>query len=313
MTERLNILLVDDNEDFLEVLGMDIEDLGFGVVTAPGVDEAFQVLAENQIDIIVSDLHMDGKSGMDFIFELRQRHNLTPFIFLTGAATKAVAVEALRNGAFDLLEKPIDPEELARVLRSAGQLVRKLQVEPSTVNATQEETQLVKLRSSAAAFDEMVKDSGVSESQEKRDEAEKAKPSAPLLDGDFEAAAATVAVKSQIDHVLKKNLTAISQLENGQFSKTALSFLCRSYSLVRESADQISDGALSAASETASNCFSFFRVSPRGISPEAVQTLMRYNTFLIDLNKYGQKAMKKHAAAIAETQALERELEENAA
>lgn len=326
MAENLRILLVDDNEDFLEVLSMDIEDLGFPTVTALSVDDAFEKMKNTHVDIIVSDLHMEGKSGMDFIFELRDKHNVIPFIFLTGAATKAVAVEALRKGAFDLLEKPIEPEELARVLRSAGKLVQSIQADSrSEVLRASDDPRIVNLRSSARAFDDLARDSGI-ESQpaadfiidlpnasSKKGEPTTESPESPLLEGNFEAAANHIKVKTLIDDLLKRSETAIDQLENGQFAKTSLSFLCRSYNLVRENAEQNNDAMLAAACETACSCFSFYRVNPKSLDKTSISLCKKYNEYLRDLNKYGSKVVKKYHSIIASVQELERLLDDSAA
>jgi CheY-like chemotaxis protein len=325
MAENLRILLVDDNEDFLEVLSMDIEDLGFPTVTALSVDEAFQKLGTTHVDIIVSDLHMEGKSGMDFIFELRDKKNLIPFIFLTGAATKTVAVEALRNGAFDLLEKPIEPEELARVLRSAGKLVNSIKADSQTqVVQETDDPRIVNLRSSARAFDDLARDSGIESkpaaafvidapSGSHAGEAESESQASPMLDGNFEAAANNIKVKTLIDDLLKRNETAIDQLDNGQFAKTSLSFLSRSYNVVRENAEQINDSMLGAACETASSCFSFYRVNPKSLNKNSVILFKKYNEYLRELNKYGSKVVKKYHTIVTSVQELERVLDDTAA
>jgi CheY-like chemotaxis protein len=327
MAENLRILLVDDNEDFLEVLSMDIEDLGFPTVTALSVDEAFQKLGTTHIDIIVSDLHMEGKSGMDFIFELRDKKNLIPFIFLTGAATKTVAVEALRNGAFDLLEKPIEPEELARVLRSAGKLVHSIKADShshSQVIREKDDPMIVNLRSSARAFDDLARDSGIESNPAAafvidvpRDattgEAKADPQAAPMLSGNFEEAAQNIKVKTLIDDLLKRNETAIDQLDNGQFAKTSLSFLSRSYNIVRENAEQINDSMLGSACETASSCFSYYRVNPKSLNKNSVILFKKYNEYLRELNKYGSKVVKKYHTIVTSVQELERVLDDSAA
>jgi CheY-like chemotaxis protein len=251
---------------------------------------------------------MDGKSGMDFIAELRQKHNLIPFIFLTGAATKSVAVEALRNGAFDLLEKPIEPEELARVLRSAGQLVHRIQSDEGVAVAGADRANLVLLRSSARAFDDLASEAGETLGPAASDSV------AGVAAGAHDAqephqGALHLQVRGHIDALLSRSDTAIKQLETGQFALTALSFLCRSFNVARESADQIDDAVLSAACETACHCFSYFRVSPKALSKENLAVLRLYNGYLRDLNRHGPKALKTHSQIIAEVQRMEQALD----
>ena len=324
MANDLRILLVDDNEDFLEVLCMEVEDLGFPTVTAHNVDDALEKLAAHPVDIVVSDLHMDGKSGMDFLTALRRKHNLIPFIFLTGAATKTVAVQALRNGAFDLLEKPIETEELARVLRSAGKLVRRIQSDGTGQGAEVEDANLIMLRSSARAFDDLARDSGIksaesSESASKTDfgghdasDENGTSAAEESASDEKDAAAARLQVKKHIEGLLNRSETAIEQLENGQFALTALSFLCRSFNIARESADQSDDAVLAGACETACNCFSFYRVSPHALTKESILAFRAFNDFLKELNRYGAKALKKHSSTIAAVQRIEQALDEAA-
>jgi CheY-like chemotaxis protein len=328
MANGLRIMLVDDNADFLEILSLDVQDLGFPTVTASSVDEALAKLKSSKVDIIVSDLHMDGKSGMDFIEELRNKRNLIPFIFLTGAATKNVAVEALRNGAFDLLEKPIEPVELARVLRSAGKLVRRIHTDSSASGDDSSDDNLRMLRSSARAFDDLVRDSGIKPDIEidfdtfetnqafsalSSNEDTLVSLSAPVIEENLEQAANRIQVKGHIEALLSRSETAIKQLGNGQFARTSLSFLCRSFNIARESAEKIDDFVLSGACEVACSCFSYFRVSPAALSAEHIELFAKYNDYLKDLNRHGSRALKKHSATIAAVQRIEKALDAGAA
>ncbi len=331
MEPPLNIMLVDDNDDFLEVLSMDVEDLGFRVVTAPGVDEALAMLKSEDVDIIVSDLHMDGKSGMDFIFELRELNDMRPFIFLTGAATKSVAVEALRRGAFDLLEKPIEPKELARVLHSAGKLVHQIDEETAgNHQAPDEDSQrLLNLRTTAKAFDALARESGDSAPPEETPDlspadfviATPSKPSAADGSGTPSSSGSSgkatdldcAQVKNEINKTLIQNLRAIKMLEKQSFAKTSLSFLFRSFNLIRESAESIDDEVLAGASEIACNCFSYFRVNPGFVRSDHIELFREYNSYLVALNLRGAAALKDFATTIHSVTELERQISDSAA
>lgn len=317
MTNPYKVLLVDDNEDFLEVLGMDVEDLGFAVTTAFGVDEALEKIAHEPQDIVVSDLHMDGKSGMDFIFELRQQKNMVPFIFLTGAATKAVAVEALRHGAFDLLEKPIEPEELARVLISAGRLVNRINQDDGSGGE-----HLQNLRTSAAVFDDLAK--GVVDPDDvstarsvppedfviaPEDGRDYTAPENSADKGSIEGAS----VRIEINKLLAQNQKAIGMLSNSTFMRTSLSFLSRSYNLIRESADKIDDAVLSVACDTACNCFAYFRVNPEALLTRHVEVFREYNSYLIAQNNKGNGSLKEYESTLQAVQSILRRVTESAA
>lgn len=317
MTNPYKVLLVDDNEDFLEVLSMDVEDLGFTVTTAFSVDEALEKMANAPQDIVVSDLHMDGKSGMDFIFELRQKNNMIPFIFLTGAATKAVAVEALRHGAFDLLEKPIEPEELARVLNSAGRLVNRINEDDG-----RGAEHLQKLRTSAAVFDDLAEvaagGGGVVAPAVVPPEAfvitaEAGKDYAVPEKSTEETQVERATVRVEINKLLVQNQKAIGMLSNSTFMRTSLSFLSRSYNLIRESADKIDDAVLSAACDTACNCFAHFRVNPKALLARHIDVFRDYNSYLVAQNAKGNKALKEFESTLQAVQSILRRVTESAA
>jgi CheY-like chemotaxis protein len=316
MSNPYKVLLVDDNEDFIEVLSMDVEDLGFTVKTALSVDAALELLANEPLDIVVSDLHMEGKSGMDFIFELRESNNMIPFIFLTGAATKAVAVEALRHGAFDLLEKPIEPEELARVLNSAGRLVNRIHSDDGQGSVHRQ-----KLRTSAAVFDDLAgEDEGVEtyakpafSSEAFVVVAEEGKDYSVPEQASKDALFERKAVRMEINKLLLQNQKAIHMLEHSTFMRTSLSFLSRSYNLIRESAEQIEDTVLAEACDTACNCFAHFRVHPKALLTRHIEVFREYNTYLMAQNAKGNSALKEFESALQAVQSILRRVTESAA
>jgi PAS domain S-box-containing protein len=129
--KKMLILHVDDDSSFLNVAKQCLEiDREFEIDTASSVDEAFEKMRTRTYDVIVSDYHMPGKDGLDFLNELRQNGNTVPFIVFTGKGREEVAVRALNLGANQYLNKTGEPEtvytELARSIREAVQNCRVL-------------------------------------------------------------------------------------------------------------------------------------------------------------------------------------------
>ena len=115
------VLIVDDKPNFLtllsKVLRRDVQ-----VVTARGVREAIAAIDSATPAAIVCDLRMPDGDGLEVLRALRSRGSRAPFILMTAYATVATAVQALREGAYDYLTKPFDPDELrALVLRALGE------------------------------------------------------------------------------------------------------------------------------------------------------------------------------------------------
>lgn len=106
------ILVVDDEADIREILGMQIQDLGFEFVEAENGQQALELIENSSVDVVISDISMPKMNGIDFLRNCRLNGFDKPFIVLTGNATKSTALEALRLGAFDFLEKPFNPTQM---------------------------------------------------------------------------------------------------------------------------------------------------------------------------------------------------------
>ena len=118
-SSSIRVLLVDDEPDILTTAEMILEKNGFHVETAPSVGEAARLLAEKPFDVIVSDYQMPGKDGLQFLKELRERGDATPFIVLTGRGREEVAIRALNLGADRYLQKGVDIEAMYAELTDA--------------------------------------------------------------------------------------------------------------------------------------------------------------------------------------------------
>ncbi|NLO32002.1 MAG: sigma-54-dependent Fis family transcriptional regulator [Candidatus Hydrogenedentes bacterium] len=123
MSKRaFKILVVDDDEGLREVLDIVLSNAGYNVITAASVEEAQSPLERELIDVVVTDLYMgrDRKAGLRLLEYLNENQPDTPALMITGHGTIESAVEAMRLGALDYLQKPFKSNEevLLRVARA---------------------------------------------------------------------------------------------------------------------------------------------------------------------------------------------------
>lgn len=117
MNSKQSILIVDDDLNVLEVLDARLSSSGFRVLKATGARQALQVLKEERIDLIISDMKMPGMGGMELFNRIRSLRPGLPVIFLTAYGTIPDAVLAVKAGAVDYLAKPFDGRELVKKLQ----------------------------------------------------------------------------------------------------------------------------------------------------------------------------------------------------
>lgn len=117
MTEP-RVLLVDDEEPITATLGPYLVRCGFEVRIASDGEEALELLAEDPVSIIVSDVLMPRRDGRSLVRELRAREDWTPVILLTKVDEAFERSAALDEGADDYLGKPFDPPELVSRIRA---------------------------------------------------------------------------------------------------------------------------------------------------------------------------------------------------
>ncbi len=111
--KSLKALLVDDDENILHTLGMRLEAQGAEVRTAADGVEAVETAAAFRPDVILLDLKMPRMGGLAALREIRKLDFPCQVVVLTAHGTTANAVEAMREGAVDFLEKPLDPDQLS--------------------------------------------------------------------------------------------------------------------------------------------------------------------------------------------------------
>jgi len=132
--EQASLLLVDDDIIFCQVLSRALEKRGYTVTVAHSVEQALPLAAANPPEYAVVDLKMSGASGLLLIQSLHQLDTATRIVVLTGYASIATAVEAIKLGATQYLSKPANADEIVAAFGHHASAVRPLNTQPSTVN-----------------------------------------------------------------------------------------------------------------------------------------------------------------------------------
>jgi len=114
-----HVLVVDDDANMARLLVRHLSRTGYRVTSADNGMAALEVLSANDIDVILSDVHMPGLDGVGLVTETRRRGLRVPIILMTAFGTIDKAVEAMRHGAFDYISKPFPLERAARTIRRA--------------------------------------------------------------------------------------------------------------------------------------------------------------------------------------------------
>ncbi len=114
------VLLVDDEKDFLEALALRLEARKLTVDVAATGEAAVAKAKTQSFDAILLDLAMPGMDGIEALKRLRELNPDSQVVLLTGHATVAKATEAMRLGALDVLEKPVDIEVLVEKIEQAA-------------------------------------------------------------------------------------------------------------------------------------------------------------------------------------------------
>ncbi len=116
---KIKVLLVDDEEQFVDVLSQRLIARDFDVVTALSGDEALSILDNADIDVVVLDVMMPGRDGISTLTEIRRIRPLAEVIMLTGNTTVETAINGMKLGAYDYLLKPTDTAVLIEKLNKA--------------------------------------------------------------------------------------------------------------------------------------------------------------------------------------------------
>ena len=118
-SNKIKLLLVDDEIDFLDAIAARLKLKDFDVITASNGSDAVAAANNELFDVAIVDFQMPGMDGNQALKALKDRHSYIEIIMLTGHATIESAVESTKLGAFKYLEKPYEFDQLVKVIGEA--------------------------------------------------------------------------------------------------------------------------------------------------------------------------------------------------
>ena len=119
MSKHAKILIVDDELNIHRILQMAFEKLGHQVLVAEDARVALELLAENNFDLVITDVTMPGMNGYELQNIVHENQPDVPVIIMTAYGTIPQAVAAIRNGAYEYITKPFDLDQLKKIVASA--------------------------------------------------------------------------------------------------------------------------------------------------------------------------------------------------
>ncbi|WP_224824626.1 sigma-54 dependent transcriptional regulator [Cognatishimia sp. MH4019] len=124
MARPMKIAIVDDEQDMRQSISQWLALSGYDTETFASAEDALKGLGNDYPGVVVSDIKMPGMDGMQFLKRLMSVDSGLPVIMITGHGDVPMAVEAMRVGAFDFLEKPFNPDRMTELAKKATQMRR---------------------------------------------------------------------------------------------------------------------------------------------------------------------------------------------
>ena len=118
------LLVVDDEPQILKVVSGILQDEGFEVKTAPDGENALRLVAEEAPDLVLLDIALPGKDGLEVLQELKARYAALPVVMISAYGSVENAVKATRLGAYDFIEKPPNADNILLTVRNALEMAR---------------------------------------------------------------------------------------------------------------------------------------------------------------------------------------------
>jgi FixJ family two-component response regulator len=123
-TEPISVAVVEDDENFREALVFQLVTAGFQVAACPSAESFLESSRSEGYDCIVADICLPRMNGLQLLAEIKQSVPFVSIIFVTGRGDISIGVQAMREGAVDCLEKPIDDQTLLNSIKRATDLYR---------------------------------------------------------------------------------------------------------------------------------------------------------------------------------------------
>ena len=123
MANKISILIVDDEESVRDSLYNWFREDGFQVECAENALQALSILESRNFDIVLADIRMPGMDGLEMQRRIKALNKESIIIIMTAFASVESAVRALKDGAFDYITKPFDPDDLSHLIRNATQQI----------------------------------------------------------------------------------------------------------------------------------------------------------------------------------------------
>jgi len=121
---KKTILLVDDEADLREVLDISLSDTGYKVLTAENGTQALNILNDNDVPVVVTDIKMPGIDGIELLRKIKSKNPEAEVIMLTGHGDLELAIKSLKNEATDFITKPINDDALEMALQRAFEKIQ---------------------------------------------------------------------------------------------------------------------------------------------------------------------------------------------
>ena len=128
-TERMRVALIEDEESVRQALAFQLRTAGFEVAAYPSAEELLEASDGKEFDCAVADIYLPKMNGLELQEELNRTIPHASIVFITGHGDLSLGMHAMRNGAVDFLEKPIDDQALLNSVARGSDLSRKRRAE----------------------------------------------------------------------------------------------------------------------------------------------------------------------------------------
>ena len=113
------VLFVDDDRAMCEAMAAELVDHGLDVIWRTAADQALELLAREEFDVVITDLNMPGMNGIDLCHRMADNRRDIPVIVITAFGSLETAIATIRAGAFDFITKPFDIDDIVVAVERA--------------------------------------------------------------------------------------------------------------------------------------------------------------------------------------------------